>query len=85
VEQITVVVHIYVYYQQIKHIHVHALNIFHLMVGIIEHVYQIAAVINIVVVHQMNVVFHGQQNVMEVSFLKVCFEDQPLSFSSKRL
>jgi len=64
-----VVVHIYVYYQQIKHIHVHVRNIFHLeIMEIIEHVYRIVVVINIVVVHQMNDVYHGQQNVMEVSF-----------------
>jgi hypothetical protein len=70
VEQITEVVHIYVYYQQINHIHVHVLNIFHLTMEIIEHVSQIAVVINIVVVHRMNDVFYGQRNVMEVSFLK---------------
>lgn len=34
---------------------------------IIEHVYRIAVVINIVVVHQMNDVFHGQRNAMEVT------------------
>ncbi len=63
-----VVVHIYVYYQQINPIHVHVRNIFHLeIMEITEHVYRIVVVINIVVVHQMNDVFHGQQSVMEVS------------------
>ena len=61
-------VHIYVYYQRIKRIHVHALNIFHLpAMEIIERVYRIVVVINIGVDHRMNDVFHGQRNAMEVS------------------
>jgi hypothetical protein len=69
-------VHIYVYYQLINHIHVHALNIFHLVImEIIKHVYQIVVVINIVVVHQMNDVFRGQRSVMEVSFFVLIFKD----------
>jgi hypothetical protein len=59
---------IYVYYRRINPIHVHVLNIFHLLaMEIIKHVYRIVVVINIVVDHQMNDVFHGQRNVMEVS------------------
>lgn len=72
VEQIMVVVHIYVYYQQTNRIHVHVLNTFHLLViAIIELVYQIVVVINIVVVHLMNDAFHGQQNVMELLIVRM--------------
>lgn len=62
-----VVVHIYVYCQQINRILVSALNTFHLIaMEIIERVPRIVVVINTDVDHLMNGVFRGQRNAMEV-------------------
>lgn len=74
-------VRIYVYCQRIDPIHVLVQNIFHWpMMEIIEHVLRIVVVINIVVDHRMNDVYHGQRSVMEVGLILLIFTDQFNSF-----